>query len=346
MLSEKEFLRRKAKEVLSSLVGVYSPSGREDALIPVMEKISSELNLDLRVTETKSFLLGSDSKFLLASHLDTVPGFLEPKVTEESISGRGAVDAKGPFTAMLLAGWMLNENGCKVTVAGLSDEENLSSGAKELVRQSKRFEHIVIGEPTNAIHVAIEYRGLLRISVKCRGAQEHSSSSSSNVILKYMPKILQVSKLPGSFDEPSVMPTVVRAGEALNVTPRELEAFFDVRFPYGTSGDILISFFREVFSECEVEIRERIEPVRVSPNTQIVRALMRGLLKQGIKPSLVRKGGTSDMNILATITGSIATYGPGDATLEHTDREVVSLDELYISTMTYYNAIGELCLRS
>ncbi|MEM3271480.1 MAG: M20/M25/M40 family metallo-hydrolase, partial [Metallosphaera sp.] len=88
-------------------------------------------------------------EILLASHIDTVQGFIEPSVSGETISGRGAVDAKGPLTSMILAGWILNDLGCGVEIAALSDEENMSKGAKELLSSSRRFSHIVIGEPTN-----------------------------------------------------------------------------------------------------------------------------------------------------------------------------------------------------
>lgn len=51
------------------------------------------------------------------------------------------------------------------------------------------------------------------------------------------------------------------------------------------------------------------------------------------------------MNLLISITPSIATYGPGDSRLEHTEFERITLDEIYIATLTYVNALEELCLK-
>jgi LysW-gamma-L-lysine carboxypeptidase len=45
---------------------------------------------------------------MLVSHVDTVPGELRVKVYGGKVYGRGAVDAKGPLSAMLVeAAWWL-----------------------------------------------------------------------------------------------------------------------------------------------------------------------------------------------------------------------------------------------
>ncbi|MEM4745984.1 MAG: N-acetyl-lysine deacetylase [Metallosphaera sp.] len=342
---EKESLKQKGRKLLEELLSVYTPSGSEDKALKVFEWIEKEFNLKLNVTKSNSYFLGR-GEILLASHIDTVQGFIEPSVSGETISGRGAVDAKGPLTSMILAGWILNDLGCGVEIAALSDEENMSKGAKELLSSSRRFSHIVIGEPTNTTHIAIEYRGLMRLSIKCKGNPEHSSSSHDNVILKRIPSIMKVSQLHSEYSLPTIVPTILRSGSSANVTPEDLYVHFDIRFPYEVSYNDILSKFKEEFDECDIEIGELIHPVKVSPSTPLVRSLMRGLIRQGMKPSLVKKSGTSDMNILASITPSIATYGPGDSRLEHTEFERITLDEIYIATMTYVNSLEELCSKN
>ncbi len=307
-----------------------------------MKKISRDLNLELKVTGTNSFFLG-EGDILLASHLDTIQGFISPSFRGEEVLGRGAVDAKGPLTSMILATWIINEMGCKVQVGALSDEENKSAGARELISTGRKYSHIIVGEPTNTTHIAVEYRGLLRIGVKCRGEQEHSSSSTRNLFLQYAPKVIEVSRLPSDYGTPSIVPTIVRSGDSLNVTPGDFYVHFDIRYPYGISERELLSKISEAFPECGVDVTETMAPVKVSPSTYSVKSLMRALIRQGLKPTLVRKGGTSDMNLLSSITTSIATYGPGESKLEHTDFERITLDEIYIATLTYVYALEELC---
>ena len=84
-------------------------------------------------------------------------------------------------------------------------------------------------------------------------------------------------------------------------------------------------------------------PVRVKPQVPVVRSLQRALLERGLKPRLVVKRGTSDMNLLQAITGSIAAFGPGDPRLSHTPGERVSLDEVVEASMIIASALNMLC---
>ncbi|MDT7875455.1 MAG: N-acetyl-lysine deacetylase [Sulfolobaceae archaeon] len=344
MLQEKDYLKRKAKELLLEILSIYTPSGEEHKALDFFEKVSKDLNLKLTVTSSNSYLLG-EGKILLTSHVDTVPGFIEPKAEGEVIYGRGAVDDKGPLIAMLLATHILNEKGCKVMFGALADEENKSAGARELVRSGYSFDYVINGEPTNTTGIVIEYRGLLHVDIRCKGVSEHSSSSKDNLILNLARKILDISKLPSDYDTPSIVPTIFHAGNYVNITPSEGTIHFDIRYSARNSKQDLLSILKKEFNDCEIEITEDIEPIKVDVSNVLVRAIMRGLIKQSLKPTILRKQGTSDMNILAKITNNIVTYGPGNSRYEHTNEERISLEEIFISINTYINAIEELCLK-
>mgnify|MGYP001772506305 CR=1 FL=1 len=344
MQLEKEFLRQKIKELLTEILSIYTPSGEESKALNFFEKVSKEFNLKLRVTSTNSFFLG-EGNVLLASHIDTVPGFIQPRVENDIIYGRGAVDAKGPLIAMLFATYFLNEKGYKVQFAALADEEGKSKGARELVNSGEKYEYIIIGEPTNTFDIVVEYRGVLHLDVICKGISEHSSSSKSNLIVDMARKIAEIYKPPSTYDNFSIVPTIFKSGNYINVTPSEAYLHLDIRYSARNSKEEILNLVKEAFSSCDISIVEDIEPVKVNVNSEIVKSLMRGLIKQGFKPRLTRKAGTSDMNILKAITPQIATYGPGDSTLEHTDKEKISIDEIFIAINTYINAIEELCLK-
>ncbi|BFH73211.1 N-acetyl-lysine deacetylase [Sulfurisphaera javensis] len=344
MQLEKELLRQKIKELLIEIVSIYTPSGEEERAKDFFDKISKEFNLKLEITKTNSYLLG-EGNILLASHIDTVPGFLEPKVEGDIIYGRGAVDAKGPLVAMLLATYLLNEKGYKVQFAALSDEEGKSKGARELVNSGKKYDYIIVGEPSNTYDIIIEYRGVLHLDVTCRGVPQHSSSAKDNLIVNIAKNILEVYRPPINYDDFSIVPTVIKSGDYINVTPSEAYLHLDIRYSVKNSKNEILNIIKEKFRECSISIVEDIEPVKVSANSELVKSLMRGLIKQGHKPRLARKAGTSDMNILKNITQEIATYGPGNSSLEHTDNEKISIDEIFIALNTYINAIEELCLK-
>ncbi|BCU70514.1 N-acetyl-lysine deacetylase [Stygiolobus caldivivus] len=343
MRLEKDYLKPRVKELLLELLKIYTPSGEEYKALSFFEKVSKELNLELRVTSSNSYYLGKDSDILLVSHVDTVPGYIEPRDENGIIYGRGAVDDKGPLIAMLMATSILNDKGYSISFAALSDEENKSKGARELVSTGKRYKYIIVGEPSNTSGIVVEYRGVLHVDIKCSDKPQHSSSANSNLIVNIADKILRVSKFPESYDIPSIIPTIFHAGEYINKSPSSGVVHFDIRYSVKSSKEDLLLKIRDVFKDCEIVIVEDIPPVKVSTNSNLVKSIMRGLIKQGIKPSLTRKYGTSDMNILSVITSDIVNYGPGDSKLEHTDYEHISLEEIFISINTYVSAIEELC---
>ncbi|AWR97374.1 N-acetyl-lysine deacetylase [Acidianus sulfidivorans JP7] len=346
MQLEKEYLLQKAKNYLLELTSIYTPSGEESKALPFFEKISKELNLELKVTKSNSFLLGDRSaRILLASHVDTVSPFVSPREENDTIYGRGVVDAKGPLISMLLSVWLAEEKGYKVLFAALSDEENKSAGARELLNSGMKFDNIIIGEPTSTKNIVVEYRGVLHLDIKCSYESQHSSSAQFNPIIDISKKINEISVLPTSYDKPSIVPTIIKAGHAVNVTPSEVYLHYDIRYPYNYDVNTIISLFNEKFSGCQIAVTEKVPPVKVSANDPTVKSLYKGLLLQGIKPSLVKKAGTSDMNILKDIAKSIATYGPGDSKLEHTLGEKITLEEIFIGINTYTKAIEEICSR-
>lgn len=342
MLQEKELVKQNARNLLLDILSIYTPSKNEQNAINFFEKISKEFNLKLDILpKSNSYLLG-EGDILLASHIDTVPGFIPPKIDGEIIYGRGAVDAKGPLVSMILAAWLLNEKGIKVRVAALTDEENTSIGAKELVSNNYRFKYIIVGEPSNTTDIVIEYRGSLQLDIQCYGKSEHSSSAKENLIINIARKLLEVYKQPENYEKPSIVPTIISAGETYNVTPSKLYLHFDIRYSINNNRNEIMDFIGKTFTECQTIIVDETPPIRVSVNNPVVKSLVRALLKQGIKPKLVRKAGTSDMNILQKITQNIASYGPGNSSLEHTNQEKISLDEIYIGVKTYMIAIEEL----
>ncbi|AAY80132.1 N-acetyl-lysine deacetylase [Sulfolobus acidocaldarius] len=342
MFLEKDYLKLKIKQFLPEFLSIYTPSGEEYKAKDFFEKIASELDLSLQVTSTNSYLLG-DGDILLVGHVDTVPGFINPKEEGEIIYGRGAVDDKGPLISMIIAASILNKNGYSVTVGALSDEENKSKGAREILRIGKKYDYIIVGEPTNTFGVVVEYRGVIHLDILCRARSEHSSSATSNLIFEIAKKIINTTRINTGYDDVSIVPTIFKSGEYLNVTPSNAVVHFDIRYSVRNSKDQIMSEIHREFEGCEIHEVEDISPVKVDVNSDIVKVFMRSIIKENYKPTILRKRGTSDMNILKDLAlKGILAYGPGNSSLEHTDHEKISLDEIFIATKVYINAIEAL----
>ncbi len=335
----------RAGEVLVRLLKAYSPTGSEENAQDVLMDIAEELGLKAKADDVGNVLAskGDGGSVWLVGHYDTVPGELPVKWSGDMIAGRGAVDAKGPLSAMLVAA-SLSRN--PVTVAALVGEEGDSRGAEYLLRRKEEFPpYIIIGEPSNTIGIIIAYRGGAHLEIECRAKGGHSSSPGISAIDKLINSILNAKKIaPGKgYEEPSAVVTIMRGGEASNVLPKHASATIDLRVPPSMDpADVMDQIRSKLPDGCIAEARWMIPPVTVRPGDPVPRALIRSILKLGGKPKLLKKYGSSDMNRLYKAVRSIAAYGPGESRLAHTDEEAVSVDELELAVKVYKGAIEYL----
>ncbi|MCE4599353.1 MAG: N-acetyl-lysine deacetylase [Desulfurococcales archaeon] len=347
-----------AASILYRLVSVYSPSGRELEASKTLAEIAVELGLNAWLDNTNSVYITPEwsdrsAGILLVGHIDTVKGYIEPRFNGELVWGRGAVDAKGPLAAMLTslsyASTSIREVRCPIALAALTGEEEDSRGAWNLVNTGHVPPLIVVGEPTNDTKVAIGYRGSMKVLIECKGRGGHSSApwlgdSALDLLYGVISDIKKLETGRGP-DGLSIAVTRICGGDSWNVLPSSAEAYIDIRIPPGVNPSTLRGNVLGIAHRpgCNAKIVAAEDPIRVKPSSPVPRSLMRGLLVQGIKPSLAIKTGTSDMNILGKHTHSISAYGPGDSRLAHTTQEHVSVKSLEIAVKTYSHAIKELC---
>lgn len=340
-------------DVLLEVLRVYSPSGSEARLEPVMRRLRAELGYDELVIDSAGnylFVRGSGEKvILLAGHVDTIPGELEVTRRGDAIRGRGAVDAKGPFAAMLFAGSKAEVRpGYRIVVGGLVDEEGEGSGAKWLLESGFRADHVIVGEPTGTTGVAISYRGSLTFSISATARGGHSSAPymGESALERLLDAINTLRSIFNgrSYDEPTSAVTMISAGDWPTKLPERAEAVVNVRFPPSYETRSIIERIETVCSlyNCSFSIRDVTEPFETSLSQPVPRALIRAILKVGKRPRVVKKTGSSDMNVLWKITRSIAACGPGNSLLAHTNEEEVSVEDLKTSASIYVKAVEEL----
>ncbi|MCE4604054.1 MAG: N-acetyl-lysine deacetylase [Aeropyrum sp.] len=339
-----------AAKLLLDLLEVYTPSGREYEAIPVLEEWSRRLGLLMSVDSSGSIRLRppgwgeAQPLIMLASHLDTVPGMLPVRVMEGAIHGRGAVDAKGPLSAMIVGLALASESGipCAAEVAALSGEEADSPGAWGLVRRGEVAPFVVIGEPTGGDGVAISYRGSLKLAIECRSGSGHSSSVGGGAGWALVDALNVVR---GSL--PEAVLTMISGGSAPNVTPEAAEAVLDLRFESDAASIInrvsIVCRDVDMTSGCGCSRVELTSPIKVSLSNIVSRTLVSAIRRQGVRPRIVKKLGTSDMNILGRVAQGIAAYGPGDPRLAHTPSEKIGVADLELAAKIYAETILTLC---
>ena len=334
----KIFDREQVAKALAKLLNIYTPPGSELKLHGILKELCGELDFEeCYVDDVGNFFThyGKGNVVLLASHLDTVPGKLKIAYDGKAVYGRGAVDAKGPLLSYILGAWMASGQvkGLKVIVAGLVREELDGAGAKYLVEKGMRADHVLIGEPTG-LSIAIAYRGSITAEARVGARGGHSSApyigeSALDKMLGFLSEIR--SRFRGSsYDETTSAITMLNSGDWPSKLPEEAKAYLNIRFPNSIEVKDVLDEVTRIAENHGVELRivDATPPVEVKLSSGIVRALIRGCIRSGVKPRIVKKTGTSDMNVLAELTKSIAAFGPGDSRLAHTNSEKISIEDL------------------
>ena len=129
------------------------------------------------------------------------------------------------------------------------------------------------------------------------------------------------------FERVTCKPIDIRGG--LSDDGLSVEARMDVQLrvpPKYTADEV-----RERADGCleagTVNWHDMVEPVMESPRTPLARAFRAAIRQQGGEPRLLRKTGTSDMNVFAQHwDGPIVSYGPGDSDLDHAPDEHLPLE--------------------
>ncbi len=322
-------IREDARELLFDVVEIPSVTGEErdaaERLVAYFESRGRDVWLD----DVGNVRAPADDAVLLTSHIDTVPGEIPVRVADEVLHGRGSVDAKGPLCAMAAAAI---ETG--VSFIGVVGEERDSRGARHVVEEREIPDTVVNGEPSGWDAVTLGYRGFLPGTYVATSESGHTSRPGDNAIQE---AIRWWTRVEAAFETDEWTPVFER------VTPKpvgfdggtstdgmSVEATVDVQFRIPPDMDA--EAVREVADgELEtgtVQWREAIPPVVTSPRNPVASAFRAGIRKLGGEPSQLRKTGTSDMNIYARHWDCpMATYGPGDSSLDHTPEEHIHLAE-------------------
>jgi len=343
-----------AVKLLVQLLEVYTPPGEERRLEHTWYRVCRELGYPKSWRDDAGNYFASygvgDRVVMLASHVDTVPGELPVRIAEGRVFGRGAVDAKSSMACMLLGAAAVRDvlSGVKVVVAGLADEEGMGRGAKRLVERGFEADYIIVGEPTGVNGIATSYRGSLSIHVKAAAKGGHSSAPY--MAESALEKVLSLwryvkSEFGGaSYDEITSALTTLHAGDWPSRMPEKAEATINIRYPKPYASQQILEKLSSKAAEtgCSMTVMDATEPVESSVATKSARALSRAMLRLGMKPRIVKKTGTSDMNTLHAITSDIVACGPGDSLLAHTAEEYIAINDLVASAKIYSQAIVEL----
>lgn len=330
-----------------------------------MKKLGFQVGIDA-IGNVIGVVGEGEPTILLCGHMDTVPGHVPLRIEEGKIYARGAVDAKGPLAAMVMAAAevsheLTSKGKGKILLASVVEEEATSRGVKHLITQGIEAQYAIFGEPSGVENITIGYKGQIKLKITCTTETGHASTPwlYANALEKAYEVWLQIkdsfplNQNESPFNAVTACLTKIVGGKAVSVVPFESEMYIDIRVPlqFTTTqvfGQIqkIVSKYQEVNPKVAVKaiVEDTVEPFEANKSSPLVHALSSSVRKVLSKPAtLLRKTGTGDMNILGhAMNLQIVTYGPGDGHLDHTLDEHIVISEYLDSIQIYKETISKL----
>jgi LysW-gamma-L-lysine carboxypeptidase len=323
-----------ARDLLEAVVRTPSVSRDEGDAAERLAAFFEAHGREVWIDEVGNVRAPADDGVLLTSHVDTVPGDIPVRVEEgdagDVLWGRGSVDAKGPLCAMAVAAVRTG-----ASFVGVVMEEVDSTGGRHLVEDRDSAPDAVInGEPSGWEGITLGYRGLLGGTYVATSESGHSSRPENNAI---QDAIDWWSAVEAEFDPDEWMPVFERVtckpvdidgGISADGLSVETTMEVQLRVPPEYTTDEIREIADGYLENGTVNWNDQVEPVMQSPRTPVARAFRATIRQHGGEPHMLRKTGTSDMNVYAKAWDCpMVTYGPGDSDLDHAPNEHIELAE-------------------
>jgi succinyl-diaminopimelate desuccinylase len=326
----------------ATLVDIASPSHSEDAIthwleqrlraVPSLEVTRIDHNLVARTT------LGRSQRVILAGHTDTVPidENLPSRLDTDTVWGCGAADMKSGLAVMLHLAETLVEPVADVTYVFYEAEEVASkfNGLAKLFERAPALlagDVALLGEPTDG---AIEggCQGTLRAELTLLGARAHSARPwmGRNAIHRLSPVLDRLATyserrpvVEGCEYREAMQAVAVAGGVSGNVIPDSVTLTVNHRFAPDRSIDEAIAHLRSVVG-AEMEAGDRFEIVDAAPAATpgLSHPLLQSLIERNALEVRAKLGWT-DVARFAEHAIPASNFGPGDATIAHTQAEHV-----------------------
>lgn len=310
------------EELLLNLLAIPSVSGTETVVIDWLEQ---RLRTNFKITRIPTgdrrdslLCLRGTPRVLLCAHIDTVPGVIEIRTHETSISGRGACDNKGAAAAMIIAAQDRAANGQQdfgllFTVGEETTFDGAIAVSAFMKERGLEPERIIIGEPTG-LQVVTGQRGIYVIKIECKGVAEHSSTDTPNSAIHKLVNLLS-QFLTHSFPETTYHVGLIQGGTADNVVAGEASATL-------------------AFRSTQTDIKERIEVVLAELGIEHTLTTQLDIKAVDHTPAGQPKETVSYFTEMAFLPNSFIV-GPGSIKNAHTNNEFVPRSELNAAVELY-----------
>ena len=343
--------------LLTGLLQQFSPTGQESGAVAYLVDAMRQLGFQAHMDSIGNAVgtIGSGSReIVLLGHIDTVAGEITIRQENDSLYGRGSVDAKGPLASFVAAASQAQISpDWRITVIGAVGEEGDSRGARYLCDNYPAPEMAVIGEPSSWNAITLGYKGSLWARVSIHQPASHTASGATSACDQAVMFWNQFSNEIAAINEGKTR-LFDRLSPSIRTMDFKSDGFTDhailnlnVRLPQGIDLQTMLSMM-DVCKEKtgvspEIEVPDYMPAYLGDKNTPLVRAFLAGIRAAGGTPGFKLKTGTADMNLVAPAWNCPAiAYGAGDSTLDHTANEHIEIPEYLLGIQVLKAALEKI----
>jgi len=333
-------------EFLEKLLSIPSPSGGEDIFAEYLVAQMRKLGFVTHRDEAGNVVgaVGhpeAERHIVLLGHMDTVSGFIPVRWEGNKLYGRGAVDAKGPLAAFVLAAAQVAPRlaDARLTVIGAVEEESHGWGSQYLAETMPAPTCAIIGEPSAWDCITLGYKGRLLMEYSLVQAGGHSAGEFAGPAEHAVNFWNSLRRFAYAYNQEALLQGKKGRFNSLDPALRDLRTYSDglndyvemtivARLPPDFEVDALQAKMEAWANAAKLTFGGSDPAYQSDKNTPPVRALLRAIRAEGGIPRFKLKTGTSDMNTVGPVWECpMAAYGPGDSSLDHTPHEHLDIAE-------------------
>ncbi|MBU0996264.1 MAG: M20/M25/M40 family metallo-hydrolase [Proteobacteria bacterium] len=256
--------KNRLNKLLTSLIDIYSPTGKEVEALKYIETYLKRAGFVLERQEVDedryNLIVHSDlesPKCVFIGHIDTVFAYdydhYEHQIEGDEIFGLGSSDMKSGCAAMIEAFVSLKESGVDHIPASLAivvGEEETNDGAI-MFSKDHHFPWAIIGEPTDLVPCLSHY-SYLETKFTTSGKQKHASVADrgDNPVKAMLSLLTDVIEFLNS-NRKEVVYNIrdVNSAHCGFAVPKSCDAFLDLHFHPDLAAEIVTAELEEVYSQ-------------------------------------------------------------------------------------------------
>jgi acetylornithine deacetylase len=358
--------RKRLRDLLRSLIDIYSPSGKEGEVVDFLEDYLLKAGMDVvrqPVEEDRDNLIvlpeGGDADLVFLGHVDTVPAFdyEQYKCSEsgDEMAGLGAADMKGGCAAMVEAFTALRDFTGRESSAGLVlvvGEEESGDGTSAML-EDYRFSWAVVGEPTNLVPCLSHY-GYIEMELSTTGRRVHASLANAGFnAIRSMLQVLMGLTTHLEKTRQDVIYNIrdMNSSQAGFAVPDRCDVAIDLHLPAAAPVGEIAAELEDVVARTlpkGLDLRDAFEFCTLQGGYDLPdKGWLPGLLQETYRrhglpwsPGAFRSH--SDANLLWAEGIRPIMLGPGQLEKAHTQDEAVSFSQVALASDLYLDLLASV----